>query len=422
MGEEMTTGRNNQLLFTTDQVKQWQNEGITPNDLSKRYLKEIEQCSKQSAIQGQKLTEYYDQFPDATPEEMIKAVFNVPRTLSQKESDQHLSKRKNIVEFHDFLLKNWERLETEIITKQLGRLYNTVDPFAHFGIARFIADQMNHLPTLLDSAKIQKTGENEYRITAVKELKENRIKTLEFSYPFTAQNLNDAHNLAEKIKEKILGKCHKIWQACWLYANEIKQTQFMAPIIDLMKSCYPKRHANFSSKDKESFYEELRLLRLPEFTLIKEEKRTISCKFHFPFLKVEGSIGEFGSATQIPEKVSINLLAISPKPVQEKMLYVGAPICKASLELNAKDCPLSFFLQIRKNQFHGGKEERTSAKNDFPVGQLIVEAGLQKTHNSNPRVGIQRLSDKLERAKNKLIISNFQVIKNKYRWIVRIFW
>jgi hypothetical protein len=254
-------------------------------------------------------------------------------------------------------------------------------------------------------------------------VQQSREKRLFFSHPITAQNQQDANEIAEAIKEKLLGIRHKMWQACWLYANRVKKTNFTAPINELMKACYPNREAQFSAKDKEKFYEELRLLRLAEFTIscesTEKKKSTVArYKLNIPLLRVGGSMTEPGFPDGPPNEVMLDLCAITPIPTKkDKMRWVGAPIKKRSLELIADDCGLSFFLQLRKNQDSAGKE---IGKSDFLIEQLIEHSGLRGTFESNPTVGRKRLFEKLNRAQEKDIFKRFE--HKKERESVRIFW
>jgi hypothetical protein len=300
-------------------------------------------------------------------------------------------------------------------------LFHNVDTSQEFGVVRFIADQMNHLPSLLEEASVDKIGPNEYIIKAKKDLDSDGIRTLIFSHPLTAQTDESAREIAEMIKGKLLGIRHKMWQACWLYANEVKETQFSASVHDLMKACYPERSAKFSSKEKENFYEELRLLRFAEFTLRGETAlrngKSVEYKYNIPILRVGGSVGEIGVIDGPPDKVFIDLCAITPPPIKEKMRFVAARIKRRTLELHAQDCPIAFHLQLRKNQILGGSEESGNHA-DFKIEHLVITSGLQKTYQINPTVGIKRLLEKISRAQDKGIIKKFKRIEKN----VRVWW
>ena len=99
------------------------------------------------------------------------------------------------------------------------------------------------------------------------------------------------------------------------------------------------------------------------------------------------------------------------------MLFIAAPIKKKSLELNAKDSFLSFFIQVRKNQVTAGEKNQTDHY-DFKIKQLIEEAALIGTFESNPTVGKKRLVEKLERAKEKGIFKSFVLLETS----IRIYW
>jgi len=412
---------NAQISFTAEDVNRWIKLGLIPPDLAANFLNSLEQ----SHLTNKNFKEFKEKFPNASQQEIMKEVFGIPKVLTTEESEKFLSNAKQSVDFHNFLVGNWEKLEKDTVPET--PLFKNIDQSTEFGIVRFIADQMNHLPNLLDNSKIEQIAANEYLIRSTKELREEGVKTLVFSYPITAQNEEEAYETAEKMKEKLLGIRHKMWEACWLYANYVNKIQFTVSINELMKSCYPNREAKFSAKDKEGFYEELRLLRLAEFTLIKtvtnKNNTTTTYKYNIPLLRVGGSLTEGAVSSGPPDKIFIDLCAITPMPSKsEKMIHVAAPIKKSSLELKAQDCTLAFFLQVRKNQIYIGKKDIDPPHFDFDMSQLIEAAVLQKTFNSNPTMGIKRLQEKLERAKDKGIIKNHKKIPSKSRTIIRIWW
>jgi len=407
-----------QMHFTTEDLIRWEQLDLIPAHLVNGQLNSIAKASER----GERIKEFKEKFPNASFEEMAKEVFGIPKILTQEESEQFHTEMNQSIELHKLLLDKWVHLEKAYVPEILDPLFKNVDSTTEFGITRFIADQMNHLPGLLENAKVEQTGTNEYEIRASKDLGKDGVKKLIFSHPITAQSDESANEIAEEIKLKLLGIRHKMWHACWLYANEIRKTQFTASVNDLMKSCYPNREAKFSAQEKEDFYEELRLLRLPEFTLtgVAEGKKgkPTEYKYNIPLLRVGGAIGEPGKTGGPPDKIFIDLCAITPiPPKSEKMRFVGVPIKKRILELNAQDCTLAFFLQLRKNQITEGdpEKEKTTPHYDFSIDQLIEVAVLQPTFNSNPTMGRKRLTDKLTRSKEKGIIKNFKQIQDKFR-------
>jgi hypothetical protein len=403
--------------FTTEDMKRWKALGSIPSELADNFFYALEEDLEKE----RKLKDFKEKFPNASQEEIMKAVLNIPRALTKEESEETLRKGKLSIELHEFLVEHWPTLEKPHDVEELDPLFKNINPIVEFGIVRFIADQMNHLPSLLEEVTLEQIGTNEYLIKAKKDLDDGGVKTLIFSHPITAQSEKSAHEIAKTIKDKLLGIRHKMWQACWLYANEVKKLQFSAPIHDLMKACYPNREAKFSANDKEVFYEELRLLRLAEFTLTgtitPKTGKPIEYKYNIPILRVGGALGEAGTIGGPPDKIFIDLCAITPAPTKEKMRFVAAPIKKRTLELNAQDCPLAYYLQVRKNQILGGEMDRGDPS-DFKIDQLIVAAGLQNTYRSNPTVGVKRLLEKFARALEKEIISKCKRIDN----IIKVWW
>jgi len=411
---------NVQFSFSSQHMERWNELGLIPKHLVDNLHNEAARLNDVS----KKLKEAKEKNPDMSTEGLINQVFDLPRVLTPEESEQLLNEGRLQGEFHNFLIQNWEQLEQAVTEPPLAPLFKNVDPVNEFGVVRFIADQMNHLPDLLANARVERVGKNEYVIIARKNL-QDELKTLTFNHPMTAQSQESAEIIAESIKEKLLGLRTKMWLACWLYANEIKKIQFSVPIIDLMKACYPERKSQFSAKEKEKFYEELRLLRLAEFTLsgkyLRKNGKSTDYKYNIPLLRVSGAIGEDGTTNGPPHKVLIELCAITPLPPQkEKMRFVAAPMKKKTLELIDHDCGLAFFLQLRKNQLSSGDDEKLKAVpfHDFAIEQLISEASLTGTFSSNPRVARQRLLEKLSRAKEKKIVSNFSRIEN----FIRVWW
>lgn len=326
-------------------------------------------------------------------------------------------------ETHKILEEKWNVLSGFFQNDSTEQLYRYIDKKREFGIARFVADQIQHLPGLLQNSIIKQTSHQTYSIYAEESLGK---KKLIFSHPLTAKNEEDAKLIAEGIKSKLVGIRNKMWLACWNYANKVSDTGFSASIVDLMKECYPERTSTFSTKERREFYEELQLLRFGEFTLKWSEGKKgkqISYEYKIPILRVGGAIGEVGKDRDSLNKVYIDLCAITPTPIKETLLYVGAPIKKTIFNLGAGENFLAQFLQVRKNQLDGGDSKKQKTSHSFSIEQIITVAGLNKTYESNPRMGRKRLIDRLGKIVKEGIVSSFEIKKNRKKvFTVTIFW
>ena len=201
---------------------------------------------------------------------------------AKKDIKKELENLDNKQEFFDHLKDKKEitttlegiqtiQVEPEQVASFLQRqempssLYKSVDPTTEFGIARFIADQVNHLPRLLENATVTACGSpSNYKIYADKKL--SRGQKLSFNYGFIARTDKEAMEIAGKIKKKLTGTVLKIWLACWEIGNERKKLSFSVLLTEIMKRCHPERKSYFSEKEKEEFYEEIKRLKIPVST------------------------------------------------------------------------------------------------------------------------------------------------------------
>ncbi len=289
-------------------------------------------------------------------------------------------------------------------------LYKSVNPATEFGIARFIADQVNHLPRLLEKAEVRKPkGSANYIIYAEKTL--NKEQKLSFNYVLVATSAEEALKIAEKVKKKLTGLGLKIWLVCWEIGNEKKKLSFPVELTEIMRRCHPERKSYFSEKEKEEFYEELKRLKTPEFVLeqnIKkpQDKKDKILKYNIPMLFISAETGREGKPPQI---VQINLFNIQTIAPERKTSYIGAPIKRTTLSLEARDTSLSAWLQIRISQLKGGdkKNKTNTSSHDFHREDLIRAAGLTQTNKSNPWKANTLLLQKLSRYKKSKIIKKY---------------
>lgn len=412
------------MEYSSQDIQKLVDKGSIPRDLGEWFLK----CLKEKEAQHAQLQEFIKDHPEIPDGEHCRQFFKESH-LTLEESAELYKNMSLSGQLLVLLLKNRNLLNALSKTEKplqeiLEPLFKNIDESSEFGIVRFVADQMNHLPVLLGGAKIEQVSQSEFLIRTEKNLDKSEKKRLQFTFPITAQNIEDAREISERVKDKLLGIRHKMWQACWLYGNKVKKTQFTAPIIELMKSCYPDR-GHFSAEDKKKFYEELSLLKQAEFALIgtvlkksgkKGQTKLVQYKYNIPILRVGGALGKPGILDDVPNEVLIDLCAITPTPPpDEKMQFVAAPIKKTTLELAAKDCSLAFYLQVRKNQLWAGKKTEKLQSYSFKIDNLIVQAGLQPTFEANPTMARKRLVEKLERAQEKGVLRSFERIDETIR-------
>ena len=290
-------------------------------------------------------------------------------------------------------------------------IYNNVDTTTEFGVARFMADQVYHLSSLLNVASIEYYGEVNFGISASKLISND--KQLGFSYRFTATDSEEAKKIAAHIKQQLNGIMRRIWLAAWSVGDEIKKHTFSISLLKLMKACYPERTTNFSGSEIEDFYQTLKSMKPAEFILSRKYKskqkgkqKYLVAKFIISFLQVHFELGE---ENKTPNEVVISLYNVTPlPPKEEKTRYVGVPIKKGTLNLNSKDTALALWLQTRINQKEGGGSKKKNVNSEhFSRSQLIEESNLQKTDASNPRMANKQLREKLQRCKDEGIISEY---------------
>jgi len=307
---------------------------------------------------------------------------------------------------------NEEDLQRIFPTNMPATVYRNVDPATEFGVARFMADQVYHLSSLLNVAEVIHYGEVNYGILASKQITpDNR---LDFSYRFTATDPEDANKIAMHIKQQLNGIMRKIWLAAWSIGDEIKKQIFSVSLLRLMRACHPERSSNFSEREIKEFYQTLKSMKPAEFILVKRYKKqgkrkTIEeheAKFIISFLQVHFESGE---KNKTPSEVLISLYDVTPLPTKrEKNRYIGAAIKRNTLNLHAKDTAFALWLQTRINQLKGGGiKKKEISSYDFPRSVLIEEANLQRTNTSNSRMANKQLLEKLQRCKEEGIIKKF---------------
>jgi hypothetical protein len=303
------------------------------------------------------------------------------------------------------------------LAKKPLTVYRNIERQSEIGICQLIADQMYHLADLLNGCEIQRERKgSQFYIKASKEVANGELR---FTYPFTAPDIDSARKLAQEIQERLLGLGKKMWLACWTIGNDLNQQTFSVPLNKIMAASFPARKSKFSDDERREFLEELKLLRIPQFTLIRRSKtkgKVVESKCHISILQI---VAEKGEQSYSPSDIMVNLLSIAPIPLKnEKRQFVGVPVKRNTLIAGSRETNFELFLQTRKHQDRARKKNPPKFY-DFRRSQLILEAGYQGTEVKNPRMANKRLKNRLEECRKKQQLSSYP---DKIGEIVRIFW
>ncbi len=278
------------------------------------------------------------------------------------------------------------------------KLYKTIDSSQEFGISRFVADRIYHLPTLLKEPSLKRQeGTNTYIVRAEeRDSKGNKIM-LEHRFPSKSEEM--AEKTAELVIHRLQTVQHRILLAAWQLANQLEQLTYTCELTVLMQHCYPERNSYFSTKEKVQFYEDLRSLENTKLVFSQKIKKRGAAKtviedYEIRLLEIEKKRG-----TQEKYPSHITLTILNTKALQnQKMAFVSAAFKHKTLELHSDDTLLAQVIQTRKSQCMGKKFLR------FDREYLIKLSGLMKTNESKKAVANKKLLEKFKRLEDKGVI------------------
>lgn len=280
--------------------------------------------------------------------------------------------------------------------------YKTVDSREEFGISRFVADRVYHMPQLLKNIELKRQkGTNTYILQS--EQKDSGGSSIRLEHRLLASCSEEATKLSEIVVKRLQGVQNKIWMAAWQLANQLARFTYTCELTELMKLCYPERNADFSSAEKIEFYEHLRGLENTKIIFKRKRKKSLRSKrkiqeeyveYEIRLLEIHGKIVAHDS---YPNEITLTILN-SAAFQKEKTAFLGAAIKNKTLELHSDDAALALWVQTRKSQRMNQnfiKLERDS---------LYKLAGLQKTSETNRSHANKLLLVKLRRLFDKGII------------------
>ncbi|MBX9744352.1 MAG: hypothetical protein K2X08_03980 [Chlamydiales bacterium] len=284
--------------------------------------------------------------------------------------------------------------------------YKNIDPAKEFGVSRFVADRVYHLPKLLENITLSFIQNNTYLIHA--ESKDPNGNSIRLEHRFKATSAEEAEKLYENINSQLTGVQLKIWLACWKLGDELRRYTYTCQLVDLMKITYSERSGYFSVSEKTEFYEHLKSLEQTKFVFTKpkygsnkQTKSTSKKKDHYvsfeiPLLQIVSRIDNEEGKAKYPQQITVSIMNLFPHP--GKMAFVGAPFKRKTLELHADDTQLATWIQTRKAQ---RPDEKFIT---IERGYLIQLASLQRSDAANKTSANQKLLRKLQRIAAKGII------------------
>ncbi len=191
-------------------------------------------------------------------------------TLSKPNSIRTLhGKNKSKAEYNEVK----EAVEDIISTPKEAQedLYKSIDRSQEFGISRFVADRVYHLPKLLQEPTIaRQEGTNIYIVRA--ETGDSRGNTIKLEHRFPSKSEDAANETAKIVIQRLQTVQHKIWLAAWQLANKLGRLTYTCHLTNLMQICHPGREGYFSTKEKIQFYEDLRSLENTKLVFSKKIK------------------------------------------------------------------------------------------------------------------------------------------------------
>lgn len=280
--------------------------------------------------------------------------------------------------------------------------YKSVDPKEEFGISRFVADRLYHMPQLLKNIELKRQkGTNVYILQS--EQKDSSGSSIRLEHRLLASCPEEATKISEVIVKRLQGVQNKIWMAAWQLANQLARFTYTCELTKLMKLCYPERNANFSSTEKIEFYEHLRGLENTKIIFKRKKSARSKSKLKEEYIEYEIRLleihGKIVAHDSYPNEIALTILN-SAAFQKEKTAFLGAAIKNKTLELHSDDAALALWVQTRKSQLMNQnfiKLERDS---------LYKLAGLQKTSATNRSHANKLLRVKLRRLFDKGIITS----------------
>jgi hypothetical protein len=297
-----------------------------------------------------------------------------------------------------------ETILSENIEQIHPTFYRNIDPSQEFGVSRFVADRVYHLPKLLENISLTFIQDSTYLVYA--ESKDPNGNSIRLEHRFKATNEEEAKKLYDKINYQLTGVQLKIWLACWRLGDELRRYIYTCQLIDLMKIVYPEREKYFSVSEKTEFYEHLKSLEQTKFVFSKpkhsankpqngsSKKKDLYQTFEIPLLQIISRLG--GEEDKYPQQITLSIMNLFPHP--GKMAFLGTPFKRKTLELHADDTQLATWIQTRKAQ--RPDEIYLTIERDY----LIKLASLQRSNAANKAAANQKLIRKLQRLANKGII------------------
>nr|MBA3817110.1 hypothetical protein [Parachlamydiaceae bacterium] len=272
--------------------------------------------------------------------------------------------------------------------------YKTVDSKEEFGISRFVADRVYHMPQLLKNVELKRQkGTNTY-ILQSEQKKDSSGSSIRLEHRLIASCPEEATKISEIVVKRLQGVQNKIWMAAWQLANQLERFTYTCELTKLMKLCYPERDANFNSSEKIEFYEHLRGLENTKIIFKRKKSPHSKSKLREEYIEYEIRLleihGKVVAHDSYPNEITLTILN-SAAFQKEKTAFLGAAIKNKTLELHSDDVSFALWVQTRKSQRMNEnfiKLERDS---------LYKLAGLQKTSETNRSHANKLLLVKLRR-------------------------
>lgn len=280
--------------------------------------------------------------------------------------------------------------------------YKTVDSKEEFGISRFVADRVYHMPQLLKNIELKRQkGTNTYILQS--EHKDSSGNSIRLEHRLLASCSEEATKISEIVVKRLQGVQNKIWMATWQLANQLERFTFTCELTKLMKLCSPERESHFNSAEKIEFYEHLRSLENTKIIFKRKRKKYSRSKnkpkeeymeYEIRLLEIHGKIVAHNS---YPNEITLTILNASAFQ-NEATAFLGAAIKNKTLELHSDDASFALWIQTRKSQRMGSESIKLDRE------YLYILTGLQRTSETNRSHANKLLLVKLRRLMDKGIL------------------
>ncbi len=408
---------NGSIYYTTEQFKNMIELGHIPEELGERWLKNLEEMSKQAG----EIMEFRKQNPDADPNEVILKFFK-PRTIDDVHADIELNKVIfELLSSKRDVLENASDLN--IINLQL---FKNIDPHYDFPTIKAIMDRMFHFHELMKKAKLyQLANSDEWILSAtIGEDKKDFIGDtagdykgdagpIGFEYSFSASSQEEAVKNSEAYKKEMLENGIKVYVAFSKMMHEKSSPHFSCKITDVMKlTADPERKAYFTQKEKADFWRTTRILERTKLTIVipvRIEKKirtkytTVTEKVSIDLRMLNINLKD--ATRKIPSFFQVSILDVN-KFKDKSTLATGIAHTTLLLKPNRR-VAFGVLLQIFLEQQRGKIRTRDESS-------LIELAGLHDTAKSNISVARARLREDLDELKSKGIISGWSEKSGRY--------